>query len=83
MSVFSLSLQPNNNQIVPKWGSNVTATIQWPSSLQYRQYNCMRIKYSKGKAAGIKGWVKKFVKNNRYRRTEIKERKDTVQGIQD
>ena len=36
---FPLWHQSNNNQIVLKLGSNVSATIPWPSSVQYRQYS--------------------------------------------
>ena len=43
------------NRITTKFklGSNISATIQWPSSVQYRQYNCMRINTAKQKVAGI------------------------------
>ena len=32
--------------------SNVSVTMQWPSSVQYRQYNCMRINTARRKMAG-------------------------------
>ena len=41
------------NRITTKFKlvSNISVTIQWPSSVQYRQYNCMRIN-----TAGKKWW---------------------------